>query len=202
MIVNWPERLWVNSPLRLLIQRRETRFFKQLRDVAPGSHVLEIGCGRGAGATLILDTFQPARLDALDIDYAMIDLAVSRKSAGSQSPVLFYVGDAQYLPYPDSCLDAVFNFGIIHHLEDWRRGITEVSRVLKVGGGFYFEEVYPPLYANMLLRHVLDHPTENRFHGPEYRAALEASELRLLPGYRESRFGILGVAEKRQSADK
>jgi SAM-dependent methyltransferase len=93
-------------------------------------------------------------------------------------------------------MEAVFNYGIIHHLEDWEQGIREIGRVLKRGGGFYFEEIYPALYANVITRRLLEHPTENRFHGPEYRAALQKGGLRLLPGYKETRFAILGVAVK------
>jgi SAM-dependent methyltransferase len=98
-------------------------------------------------------------------------------------------------------MDAVFNYGIIHHLEDWRLGISEVARVLKKGGGFYFEEIYPPLYANFLFRNILAHPKENRFHSSEYRAALKDSRLRLLPRYKENRFGIVGVAVKEEGVD-
>ncbi len=200
MKVNWLERLWINSPMRVFVQRREAGFFKRLRAMTPGGHVLEIGCGRGVGAELILRAFRPCRVDALDVDHGMIRLARRRRPAQTDGRLFFYVADAQYLPYPDACLDAVFNFGIIHHLEDWERGVGEIARVLKPGGGFYFEEIYPPLYANPLFRHLLDHPTENRFHGPEFRAALRAAGLSLIPGYRESPFGILGVAVKERSA--
>jgi len=199
MKVNWLERLWVNSPVRLLVQRQEAGFFKRLRDMAPGGHVLEIGCGRGAGAELILGTFQPRRVDALDLDHGMIRLAKRRRLRQRNGHLFFYVADAQHLPYPDSCLDGVFNFGIIHHLEDWEQGLREIARVLRPGGGFYFEEIYPPLYANPLFRHLLDHPTENRFHGPEFRGALRTTGLALLPGYRETPFGILGVAVKERT---
>jgi ubiquinone/menaquinone biosynthesis C-methylase UbiE len=196
MKVNWAERLWVNSPLRFLIQQRETRFFRRLRNLEPGTRCLEIGCGHGAGAKIILDTFLPAHLDGLDVDPFMIGLASRRQRKGKGRGLRFLVGDAQNLPYVDGSMDAVFNFGIIHHLENWRQGIREVARVLKSGGGFYFEEIYPPLYANAITRILLEHPTENRFHGPEYRAALQREGLRLLPGYKETRFAILGVAVK------
>jgi SAM-dependent methyltransferase len=93
-------------------------------------------------------------------------------------------------------LDAVFNFGIIHHLEDWEKGIREIARVLVQGGLFFCEEIYPPLYANFLFRRLVAHPTENRFYGTQFREAIAASGLRLLPGFKESRFGILGVAQK------
>lgn len=196
MKVNWAERLWVNSPLRFLIQGRETRFFKRLRNLEPGTRCLEIGCGHGAGARIILNAFQPASLDGLDVDPFMIRLASRRQQKRTASGLRFLVGDAQNLPYVDGSMDAVFNFGIIHHLENWRQGISEIARVLKRGGGFYFEEIYPPLYANVITRILLEHPTENRFYGPEYRGALKSEGLRLLPGYKETRFAILGVAVK------
>lgn len=196
MKVNWAERLWVNSPLRFFIQQRETRFFKRLRNLEPGARCLEIGCGHGAGARIILKTFQPSRLDGLDVDPVMIRLASRRQPQWTIERLQFLVGDAQRLPYVDGSMEAVFNYGIIHHLEDWEQGIREIVRVLKRGGGFYFEEIYPALYANLITRRLLEHPTENRFHGPEYRAALENEGLRLLPGYKETRFAILGVAVK------
>ena len=196
MKVNWPERLWVNSPLRYLIQQRETQFLKRLRDLEPGARCLEIGCGHGAGARIILKTFQPSRLDGLDVDPVMIRLASRRQPQWTIDRLQFLVGDAQRLPYADGSMEAVFNYGIIHHLEDWEQGIHEIVRVLKRGGGFYFEEIYPALYANVITRRLLEHPTENRFHGPEYRAALQKGGLRLLPGYKETRFAILGVAVK------
>lgn len=196
MKVNWPERVWVNSPVRVLVQKMETRFFRKLRNLPAHAHCLEIGCGRGAALSMIAQTFQTDRIDALDLDLAMLELAMRRKRSSSHTGGLCVAGDAQDLPYPEGSFDAVFSFGILHHLEDWRHGIHEIARVLRKGGGFYFEEIYPPLYANFLFRHILAHPTANRFHGPEFRAALADSGLRLFVGYRENLFGILGVAEK------
>jgi len=196
MIVNWPERVWINSPVRTWVQRREIAFFEKTRPLAAGSLCLEIGCGRGKGVELVHRTFHPRRVHGLDLDPSMIKLANKRLGDDAGDTFFFFVADAQHLPYPDACMDAVINFGIIHHLEDWERGIREIARVLVRGGLFYCEEIYPPLYANFLFRRLVAHPTENRFHGGQFRAALAASALRLLSGYKESRFGILGVAEK------
>jgi len=200
MKVNWPERVWVNSPVRKLVQALEARYFRRMRPMNRGGRCLEIGCGGGYGVRLVCEYFHPGHVEAIDIDPLMIGRAF-RKSPG---PILeradFFVADAQYLPYGNGCFDAVFNFGIIHHLEQWDLGIREISRVLKEGGGFYFEEIFPPLYANPLFRRLVAHPTQNRFYGREFRAALREAGLMLLPGYRESPFGILGIAEKRSTA--
>lgn len=194
MKVNWPERLWVNSPVRRYVQQQEGLFFRKMGNLAPGGKCLEIGCGCGVGAQIIHQSFAPASIHGLDIDLDMLNAAKKKRRAWKNVPLHLLAGDAQELPFPDHCFDAVFNYGIIHHLEDWQKGITEIARVLKDSGIFFFEEIYPPLYANVLFRRILDHPRENRFHGPEYRAALAASGLRLLDGYKESRFAILGAA--------
>jgi ubiquinone/menaquinone biosynthesis C-methylase UbiE len=196
MKVNWPERIWVNSPVRAWVQRREIDFFERARRLPTRSFCLEIGCGRGKGVELVHQAFHPRRMDGIDIDPMMIRLAMKRFQGNEPGRTFFFVADAQHLPYPNACLDAVFNFGIIHHLEDWEYGIAEIARVLVQGGLFFFEEIFPPLYANFLFRRIVAHPTGNRFHGKQFRDALSVHGLRLLPGYKENRFAILGVAFK------
>lgn len=201
MIVNWPERLWVNSPVRRYVQQQEGRFFKKMNRLAPGGTCLEIGCGCGVGARIINEAFAPASIHALDIDVAMLKAAQKRRkrTAWRDIPLQLMTADAQELPFADQSFDAVFNYGIIHHLENWQKGVAEIARVLKSGGTFFFEEIYPPLYANPLFKIMLDHPRENRFHGPQFRAELAAAGLQLLTGYKESRFAILGAAVKETS---
>ncbi len=199
MIVNWPERLWVNSPVRRYVQQQEGRFFKKMGRLAPGGTCLEIGCGCGVGARIINEAFAPAAIHALDIDVAMLEAAKKRRKrvAWRNIPLHLMTADAQELPFSDQSFDAVFNYGIIHHLENWQQGVSEIARVLKEGGAFFFEEIYPPLYANPLFKIMLDHPRENRFHGPQFRASLADAGLSLQDGYKESRFAILGAAVKK-----
>lgn len=196
MKVNWPERIWVNSPVRKFVQKKEAKFFSGLHSLPTGTKCLEIGCGCGVGARIIHQTFSPSAIHAIDIDEEMLRKAKQKMIKWNNIPLQLLVGDAQQLPYPADSFDAVFNYGIIHHLENWQQGVAEIARVLKKNGVFYFEEIYPPLYANPLFKRILDHPRENRFHGPEYRDALQKEGLRLLEKYKESRFAILGAAVK------
>ena len=66
-----------------------------------------------------------------------------------------WVGDATAVPVEDESFDAVFDFGIIHHVPHWRAALGEVHRVLKPDGRFYAEEV---------LGRFVTHPVE-RQHG-------------------------------------
>lgn len=197
MFVNWPERFFCNSPVRRFLQARQARQWLGMRKPTPDGDMLEIGCGNGAGARLILAHFRPRSLKALDPDPAMLRLA-RKRLAGTLAEVV--EGDAQNLPFEDQRFDAVVNFGIVHHLEDWRAGLREVARVLKPGGAFYIEEIFPDLYASPFWRHIVAHPQENRFQPPEFKAALAENGLLLLPGFHESRLTMLGVAVKKESA--
>ncbi len=196
MQVNWPERFYCRSTVRKIAQWREVCFFRAARPLLPGAKVLEIGCGDGGGAGIFAKAFAPGLYHGLDVDPAMVKVAARRRKGPFGKRFTFLQGDAERLPYRDGTFDAVVNFGIIHHLPDWRRGVAEVARVLRPGGTFFFEEIYPPLYANPLFRVMLAHPREDRFHGPEFRAALRREGLTLLPGFHESRLFILGVAVK------
>jgi ubiquinone/menaquinone biosynthesis C-methylase UbiE len=60
---------------------------------------------------------------------------------------------------------------------DWQAAVAEISRVLKPGGRYYLLELYPPVYANPMVRRLLAHPTENRFKSRDLHAALRANGL-------------------------
>jgi ubiquinone/menaquinone biosynthesis C-methylase UbiE len=197
MILNIIERMYVNSPAHTVSQIKNVGFLRKLHPLAPGGTVVEIGCGRGVGMQLIVRAFQPARAEALDIDPRMIRLTARRLRSSPPDRVTARLADVHKLPYPNGSIDAVFDFGVLHHLENWRLGLSEVARVLRPGGHFYIEEYFPALYANALFGRLLAHPTEDRFRAPEFRQALSAENLELVPGCAESKFRLLGVAVKK-----
>lgn len=195
--MNWPERLWIYSPVREIFQRREVR--KWLKFAAPEDRglALEIGCGLGRGARLMSDKMGFSDVIAFDIEETLVRRSIFLTPKRLKKVIDFYVGDAQDLPFEDSTFDAVVNFGIIHHVLDWRRCISEIARTLKKGGLFYFEEIYPPLYANLLLKALLRHPREDRFAEPQFLFELRRNSLELVSGFQTgSKFGIVAAARK------
>ncbi len=90
MKLNWAERWVVNNPIRVLEQGFQVRWLKKVLELPPGGTILEVGCGRGAGAQLIRDHFRPARLHAQDLDERMIRKAkryLSREARARDVPV-------------------------------------------------------------------------------------------------------------------
>ncbi len=196
MKLNWAERLVVNNPVRVLIQRLIIRWIRSQGVVAARARVLEVGCGRGAGACLILREFQPVLLHALDLDHRMIQQAAAYIRPPQQERISLLVGDTLNLPYRSRALDAVFGFGVLHHLPDWRGGLTEIARVLKPGGTYFLEEFYPLVYQNFLARRLFLHPEPDRFHSPDLHRALKDAGFRLRGLLEQKHLGLLAVATK------
>ncbi len=196
MKLNWAERWVVNNPLRVLEQSAQLRWMKGVASLKPGARVLEVGCGRGAGAALVLKTFKPEGVFATDLDVAMIRRARRYLTASQKNPIQLAAADASALPFGSSAFDAVFVFGVLHHVPVWQRGLEEIARVLRPGGLLYLEELYPTLYQNCITRHILLHPTENRFGSDDLKSALQNQGFSFL-GMREVKFvGILAVLRK------
>jgi len=198
MLMNWPERVWIYSPVRVFFLKREIDKWLRLTREAPVDNALEVGCGLGKGAQLLVEKMGFKQVTAFDLEEALVQRAARNLPDRVSKSISFYVGDAQDLPFSNDAFDAVVNFGIIHHVLDWRRCIREIGRVMRKGGIFYFEEIFPPLYANFLLKRMLRHPTEDRFHLPEFVDALAAAGLSIVDGVKtNSKYGIVGAALKK-----
>ena len=98
----------------------------------------------------------------------------------------------------DGGYEAVFDFGIVHHIPDWPSAIAEVARVLTPRGGrFYFEEVTAHALARPIYQRLFDHPTEDRFTAEQFLAELAHHRLVVLGSLtRISGDYLLGVAAK------
>jgi ubiquinone/menaquinone biosynthesis C-methylase UbiE len=134
------EFLVMNNPLRRLIQKHfEFALFKRFlekNDInLQNKIIIDAGCGSGYSSQLILNEFNPSELIAFDYMPEQIELAKKRNL-----DVDFFVGDVRKLELQDNICDAVFIFGILHHIPEWKTALEEVARVLKPEGILLIEE--------------------------------------------------------------
>lgn len=180
MLMNRLEKFLMNNPVRSAIQRYfEVPKLLKMGGKLQGGKILEVGCGRGVGPGLILDFFGAESVDAFDLDPEMITLARKRLKCRGQR-VTLWVGDATNIKVESNVYDAVFDFGIIHHIPDWNAAIQEVYRVLKPGGRFYGEEVFDKFITSPFWKRVLDHPQKNRFDHDRFKSVLIKTGLRVV----------------------
>jgi ubiquinone/menaquinone biosynthesis C-methylase UbiE len=199
MLMNRTEKFFMNNPIRAEFTRRvEGPLLERLGGPTPGLEVMEVGCGQGIGTEVILSRFKARFVHALDIDPQMVDRARRRLGTYMPERVKLEVADVTALPAEDQRYDAVFDFAILHHVPNWQDAVTEIRRVLKPGGRFYFQEVTSHALDKWFYRTFLEHPTENRFSARQLAQELERQGLRLIGGP-EERYGgdfVYGVARR------
>jgi ubiquinone/menaquinone biosynthesis C-methylase UbiE len=101
--------------------------------MAPGAHVLEVGCGAGFMALALAE--RGFTVQALDSVAGMIEVArgnaASRELAGQ---LTLEVGDVYALRFADASFDLVLAVGVLSWLEHVPAAIEEMARVVRPGG--------------------------------------------------------------------
>lgn len=103
-----------------------------------GQQVLEVGSGRGGGASFICRYHRPARY--VGADFSPQAVALCRRRHARVPGLEFVVGDAENLPFPDRSFDAVVNVESSHCYGDVRKFFAEAARVLRPGGHFLYTD--------------------------------------------------------------
>ncbi|HSO94223.1 MAG TPA: methyltransferase domain-containing protein [Candidatus Dormibacteraeota bacterium] len=104
-----------------------------LPSIAPGTRVLEVGCGTGAIARRVASRVVPGRVVGLDREPEQISSA-RELSANTYSNLTFEVGSAEELPYPEGDFDVAYCRFLLEHLSNPSRALAEMARVVRPGG--------------------------------------------------------------------
>ena len=181
MLLNRNEFYVVNNPLRSFIQERyEFKKIEKLLKLDPNLKILEIGCGNGAGSRIILKHFKPKSIHAIDLDPKMIGIA---KRKNKSENIHFSVGDATTLKFRKDQFDAIFDFGIIHHIPNWKDSIKEMKRVLKRRGIILIEDLSIETFSTpggRIYRKIFDHPYDQMYNLEEFTKNLKKNGFRIM----------------------
>ena len=102
-----------------------------------GLDVLEVGCGRGGGASYIARYLEPQSVTGIDVCREAIKFCQKHYSVNGLS---FSHGDALNAPFGDHSFDVVINVESSHRYASMNRFLREVHRVLRPGGHFLFAD--------------------------------------------------------------
>jgi SAM-dependent methyltransferase len=109
-----------------------------------GKKVGDFGCGR----SLFIDVFKRHSYDAMFLDIspnALATIDYGEKILASLTNI----------PLPDAHMDDIYCIGVVHHIPDMGKAISELLRVLKPGGRLILG-VYAPGSTQAMLRRVHD----------------------------------------------
>jgi len=97
--------------------------------------VLEVGSGRGGGASYIARYLNPLSISGIDISKDAVMLC---NDLYNISNLEFSIGDSEHIPFSDNSYDVVINVESSHCYGSVEKFLSEVCRVLKPGGFFLF----------------------------------------------------------------
>lgn len=127
----------------------------------PVDTLMDFGCGTGWYLPLLHN--HANRIIGVDISQELIDLAHGVATKKNLGKVSFLHYDGYHLPFPDNSIDGVFEWDVMHHVDDLDQVIPEIFRVLKPGGSFIGMEpnVYNPLMSIYHYRREHEHGAFN-----------------------------------------
>ena len=104
-----------------------------IRELPPGSSVLDVPCGGGL-AFRALEPGHGLRYVAADLSPYMLERAQARARRDGIEGIEFTEADALAMPFEDSTFDLCVTFNGLHCLPDQPPAIAEFARVLKPRG--------------------------------------------------------------------
>lgn len=116
-------------------------------DITSTDRLLEIGCGLGRGSAFALDEFGPAEVHGVDL----LPIQVERAQAAnaevverSKGRLVYQLGSATALPYPDGYFDKIVSVEAIQHFPDLDGFVAEVARVTRASAQIVIAAVLAP----------------------------------------------------------
>jgi len=94
--------------------------------------VLDVGCGTGHPSLYIAKDVRS--IIGIDKSERMIEIARNRLMRSDLDNVVFEVGDAESLEFPDKSFDAVVLCGSLATFSNKKKALQEIKRVLKASG--------------------------------------------------------------------
>jgi ubiquinone/menaquinone biosynthesis C-methylase UbiE len=116
-------------------------------NLAPGSRVLDAGCGGGGMTRLLAEAVGPGgEVVGLDASPELLEWGKTQaENANLAGRIKFQEGDVRRLPFEDASFDLVWCSRVVHGLNDQLAGVRELARVIRPGGRLVVREGGLPL---------------------------------------------------------
>jgi 2-polyprenyl-6-hydroxyphenyl methylase/3-demethylubiquinone-9 3-methyltransferase len=126
----------VVNPARVGYFRRI--IFEELKIPADKMTALEVGCGGG----ILCEEIAKMGFRTTGLDPSEQAVEAARKHASQSGKQIEYrTGVGEKIPFSDASFDVVFCCDVLEHVTDVGQVISEISRVLKPGGFFFYDTI-------------------------------------------------------------
>ncbi|MEL6931367.1 MAG: methyltransferase domain-containing protein [Cyanobacteria bacterium J06600_6] len=107
-------------------------FLLDFADIDPSAKILDLACGTGEFARLLLEQNPQQQITGVDISESMLEIA--RNKLKTYPSVSLYRASVKFLPFDNDSFDLVICANAFHYFENPELALTEMKRVLKPKG--------------------------------------------------------------------
>jgi ubiquinone/menaquinone biosynthesis C-methylase UbiE len=131
----WPYVQFESENIGKPMQGHTSQMFERITEISlqgtdlAEQYICDIGCGSGR----FIDLLSKTASFVIGIDSSESVEAASEKFI-SNPRILICQADILSLPLKSNVIDQVYSIGVLHHTEEPKKGVQEISRVLKPNG--------------------------------------------------------------------
>lgn len=128
---------------------KQTKDEKHLNDILaaieikPGMKILDLGCGSGYLTFPIAEKNSEAYITGLDIVTNTLKNNQEKRDKMGLDNLDFVEYDGETFPFASDTFDLVVSRYALHHFPQIERSMSEIARVLKVGGNLFISDPRP-----------------------------------------------------------
>jgi len=112
-----------------------------------GKQALDVGCGGG----LLAEEFARPGCQVTRLDPSEPSLATARAHARQSGlDIAYRVGVGEALPFADETFDLAYCCDVLEHVNDLAQVLSEISRVLREGGLFFYDTINQTLQSKLI----------------------------------------------------
>lgn len=137
----WQGIDWNNGPItpsqRKLASDNLIRLVVDHLNIENHHEILEVGHGTGYGARLVLQEYNPHKINAMDQSPDQVSRAKNARTTPDQKARIdFRQGAAEQLDFPDSQFDGIYSVEAAQHFTSFQQFAMEAYRTIRAGGRF------------------------------------------------------------------
>ncbi len=139
----WSEDEGATASIRYLVNPVRFNYFNNLlktnfKSGYKNRKALDVGCGGG----LLSEELSKIGLNVTGVDPSKESIRIAREHAmNSGLGIEYRQSYGEELPFDNDTFDMVFCCDVLEHVSDVRKVISEIARVLKKGGLFFFDTI-------------------------------------------------------------
>lgn len=149
----WSEDEGSTTSIKYLMNPVRFSYFNKLLDINYNSgfknkKALDLGCGGG----LLSEELSKIGLNVTGVDPSKESISIACEHAiKSGLSIEYKEAFGEKLPFDDGVFDMVFCCDVLEHVNDVSKVISEIARVLKKGGLFFFDTVNRTLISKIAI---------------------------------------------------